>query len=71
MVSAQFKELFLQALEHERGGVLVYRTALECAINDELRQEWEKYLSQTTRHVEVLTDVCKALGLDAREATPG
>jgi hypothetical protein len=30
MVPAQLKELLLQSLEHERGGVLVYQTALEC-----------------------------------------
>ena len=30
MVSPQLKELLLQSLTHELGGVLVYRTALEC-----------------------------------------
>ena len=30
MIPAQLKELLLQSLEHEKGGVLVYRTALEC-----------------------------------------
>ena len=38
MIPAQLKELLLQSLEHEKGGVLVYRTALECAINDDLRR---------------------------------
>ena len=33
----------LQSLTHERGGVLVYRTALECALNSQLRDEWESY----------------------------
>jgi hypothetical protein len=71
MVPAQLKELVLQSLEHEKGGVLVYRTALECVINDDLRKEWEGYLDQTENHVEVLTSVCKALDLDPGERTPG
>ena len=71
MISTQLKELVLQSLTHERGGVLVYETALECAVNDELRDEWTTYHSQTQNHVAVLTDVCESLGLDAGEMTPG
>src|SRR5687768_13475232 len=67
----QLKELLLQSLEHERGGVLVYQTALECAINRDLRKEWQEYLEQTEKHVEILTDACEALGLDPDEMTPG
>jgi hypothetical protein len=67
----QVRELLLQALNHERGGTLVYSTALECVVNDDLREEWEKYLEQTTRHVDVLTDACIAMGLDPDEMTPG
>jgi len=67
----QLRELLLQALVHERGGTLVYSTALECVLNDELRAEWEKYLEQTIRHVDVLTTVCLAMGLDPDEMTPG
>ena len=70
-LSPRLKELLLQALEHERGGVLVYQTALECALNDDLRKEWTEYLEQTRRHVEVLTNTCKGLGLDPGEMTPG
>jgi hypothetical protein len=40
MVSAQLKELLLQSLEHERGGVLVYETALKCVVNRQLHEEW-------------------------------
>lgn len=65
------KELLLQALEHERGGVLVYQTALECVINDDLREEWQKYLEQTTEHVTILVATCEALGIDPHEMTPG
>lgn len=71
MRSSQLKELLLQSLEHERGGVLVYETALECVQNGELEKEWEKYLEQTETHVEVLTTACESLGLDPDEMTPG
>jgi hypothetical protein len=71
MKKPQLKELLLQSLEHERGGVLVYETALECVINRDLRAEWEEYLEQTRTHVEVLTQLCGVLGLDPGEMTPG
>jgi rubrerythrin len=45
------KELLLQALEHEKGGVKVYETALKCVQNEDLKEEWEKYLEQTEKHV--------------------
>jgi rubrerythrin len=67
----QLKELLLQSLEHEHGGVMLYQTALECVINDDLREEWEKYLEQTQRHVELLSSACMQLGLDPDEMTPG
>jgi rubrerythrin len=70
MISPQLKELLLQSLEHERGGVLIYRTALECAVNPQLRDEWESYLDQTANHVNVLTRACESLGLDPGERTP-
>ena len=70
-LNSQLRELLLQALEHERGGVLVYQTALECVQNDDLQEEWEKYLQQTEKHVQVLTATCAALGLDPDEMTPG
>lgn len=71
MFNAQLKELLLQSLVHERGGVLVYKTALECVLRDDLRLEWTKYLAQTVKHVELLTSACQALGLDPGEMTPG
>jgi hypothetical protein len=71
MIAAQLKELLLQSLVHERGGVLVYQTALECVVHDNLRAEWQKYLEQTKGHVELLTVACQALGLDPGEMTPG
>jgi hypothetical protein len=70
-INPQIKELLLQSLEHERGGVLLYETALECVINEDLEEEWEDYLDQTEHHVELLTEACEALGLDPDEMTPG
>lgn len=71
MKEEQVKELVLQALTHERGGIDVYRTALECAVNDDLREEWQEYLEQTTRHVEVLETLCGELDIDPEEESPG
>ena len=67
----QLRELLLQSLQHEIGGTLVYATALECAVNSDLREEWEKYHEQTIRHVDILTQASVALGLDPDEMTPG
>jgi hypothetical protein len=67
----QMKELLLQALEHERGGELIYDTAIECVINEDLENKWEDYLEQTERHVEILTEACEALNIDPDEMTPG
>jgi rubrerythrin len=67
----QVKELLLQSLEHERGGIKVYETALQCAIDDDLREEWDKYLDQTREHDRILTSVCQQLELDPEEHSPG
>jgi rubrerythrin len=71
MISSQFTELLLQSLEHERGGVLVYQTAIKCAHRDDLRAEWQKYLAQTEEHVDALTNVCETLDIDPFTTTPG
>jgi rubrerythrin len=65
------KELILQALETELGGVQVYETAVECAVNEDLKEEWQEYLDQTRHHVEVVEQLCQQLGIDAQEQTPG
>ena len=67
----EMTELLLQSLEHERGGVQVYETALRCVQNDDLRTEWEEYLEQTRNHVQVLETVCERLGIDTDQLTPG
>ncbi|MGI8733420.1 MAG: hypothetical protein ACR2LM_08975 [Pyrinomonadaceae bacterium] len=71
MKRKQLDELLYQALETERGGVQVYTTALKCAVNEELREEWEEYLEQTERHVEIIQDLVTTLGLDPEAETPG
>jgi hypothetical protein len=63
-------DLLLQAVETELGGVEVYRTALKCAQNPDLRQEWTRYLEQTEEHVRVLQELCESLGIDPDEETP-
>lgn len=71
MPNAQVQELLLQALEHEKGGVQVYETAARCALHDDLKEEWAKYLIETRHHVEVLEDVCIKVGIDIDQETPG
>ena len=71
MKAEQLKELLLQSLEHERGGIQVYETALECVQNDDLREEWEKYLEETRNHERVLTELCETLSIDPEAASPG
>jgi rubrerythrin len=65
------KELILQSLEHEMGGVKIYETALKCAQNEELKEEWERYHQETERHVQILHDVCSQMQLDPAEQSPG
>jgi hypothetical protein len=67
----QLEELVLQSLEHERGGVQVYETALKCAIDQDLAEEWQKYLEQTKRHVEIVEGLCRRLGFDETREIPG
>lgn len=71
MKDAQVKELLLQALETELGGVQVYTQAIRCAVNPDLREEWEKYLGQTESHVQIVLGVFEKLDLDPEEETPG
>ena len=71
MNNQQLNELLYQALETELGGVEVYTTALRCVQNENLRREWEKYLEQTTNHVQIMQNVMEELGLDSEIETPG
>ena len=71
MKQSQVNELLYQALETEMGGVKVYRTALRCAQNPDLKEEWKKYLEQTEHHEQILLGVFKTFGLDPATQTPG
>jgi rubrerythrin len=71
MDGARRDELVLQALETELCGVRVYQTALRCARNESLREEWMRYLEQTEHHARIVRDLCSALGLDPEIETAG
>ena len=71
MNEEQVHELLYQALQTEMGGVEVYRTALRCVQNPELKEEWEEYLEHTEKHVEIVREVFAKLGLDPETETPG
>ena len=71
MNTEQVHELLLQSLEHERGGVKIYKAAVASALRADLRSEWSKYLQQTEQHVETLTAVVQVFGLDPSTTTPG
>jgi len=70
MKDAQVKELILQSLEHEMGGVKLYEAAVQAAQNEELKGEWTKYLEQTRTHVRALEEVARVMGLDPQEECP-
>lgn len=71
MNNEQVHELLLQSLEHERGGVKIYKAATACALRPDLHSEWSKYLRQTEEHVETLTAIVELFGLDPFTTTPG
>jgi rubrerythrin len=71
MKDEKVRELLYQALETELGGVQVYQTALRCAVNDDLKKEWEEYLEQTQNHVRIVEKVFSRLNLDPKVETPG
>lgn len=67
----QLHELLYQALETERGGIKIYKTALSCVKNKNLKGEWEEYLEQTRTHEQVLLKLFEKLGLNPDTVTPG
>ena len=71
MEDRQLKELLLQALENEKGGVKLYEAAVAAAENEDLKKEWTKYLGETQNHVQALETVFSAMGLDPAEQSPG
>jgi rubrerythrin len=71
MKEQKVHELLYEALETEIGGQQVYRTAIQCARNEELKHEWEEYLEQTANHERILRETFRELGLDDSKETPG
>lgn len=71
MNNEQLHQLLYEAFETEMGGVKVYKTAIRCAINDELKQEWEEYLGQTEEHEQITRELLKKFKLDPDKETPG
>jgi hypothetical protein len=67
----QLKDLLYQSLETELGGVRVYTTALQCAVNEDLAREWQEYLEQTQNHVRIMRELLEKIGFDPDEETPG
>ena len=65
------QDLLYQALETEQGGIRVYQTAIRCALNDDLKDEWEGYLDETQRHEQVVQELITTLGFDLDRETPG
>ena len=71
MHQAQIHVSPYQALETELGGIHVYQTALQCIVNADLTQEWQKYLEQTETHAQVLRELFARLKLNPDQETPG
>lgn len=69
--TSHITDLLYQALETEKGGVQIYSTALRCALNEDLKKEWNEYLEQTKHHVQVVSEVLKGMNLDTEVETPG
>jgi rubrerythrin len=71
MKTEQLHELLYQALETEAGGVQVYETAIRCAVNEDLKKEWQEYLEQTRTHEQMMRRLIETIGLDPAKDTPG
>jgi hypothetical protein len=71
MENEQVNQLLYEALETEMGGVQIYQNAIECAMNDELKEEWQEYLGQTQEHEKIVRGVLEKFGLDPELETPG
>ena len=71
MKNEQLDQLLYEALETEMGGVQVYETAIRCAVNEELKEEWEEYHEQTRKHEQIVRELFGKLGLDPEKETPG
>src|SRR5881409_2523127 len=71
MKNEQLNQLLYEALETEMGGVQVYKTAIRCALNEDLKEEWEEYLEQTQKHEQIVRELLGKFKLDPKTDTPG
>jgi len=71
MKNEQLNALLYEALETEMGGVQIYQTAIECVINEDLKEEWEEYLEQTQNHERIMLELMEKMGLNPDLETPG
>jgi len=71
MKKEQLDQLLYEALETEMGGVQVYKTAIRCAVNEDLKEEWEEYLEQTQKHEQIVRELLGKFKLDPDTDTPG
>jgi hypothetical protein len=71
MNTEHLQQLLYEALETEMGGVQVYKTAIHCAVNEDLKKEWEEYLEQTQNHEQIVRELLGKFNLDPDTETPG
>lgn len=62
--------LLYQLLESELGGVAIYEKALECILDETLREEFTRYLKQTETHVKTARQILEVFGFDPDEPHP-
>jgi hypothetical protein len=71
MEKEKLNEFLYELHETEKGGVLIYQTALKCVQNEDLKEEWKKYLEETKTHVEKTKEILESFDLDPEKDTPG
>lgn len=64
------RDVLLEALETELGNAQVYSTAVQCAIDADLREDWEDHLERTQQHVSVLRAVLAGAQIEEDQDTP-
>ena len=70
MKTEQLLDFIVQSLEHERGGIHIYETALTCVLDADLRAEWDACLEEMRQHEQILLALCATLRLDAELEIP-
>lgn len=58
------------ALSHERCGVHLYRSVAGRTLNPEFRKQYEHFLGETERHVELLEQLVTAMGASPQYVSP-